>query len=229
MREIVFDTETTGLDPFQGDRVVEIGAVELVNHVPTGRKYHQYINPERAMSAEVIAVHGLTDAFLADKPTFKEIANDFLAFIGDDSKLVAHNASFDMKFINAELSWIGYEALSYDRVIDTLLIARQKFPGARVNLNELCKRFNIDNSARTVHGALLDSELLADVYLELLGGREPGFLDKKLIPEMQAQNTLQVTMPKEFHAPRTFNIPEDEVNQHTEFVKKIKSNLWGIE
>lgn len=229
MREIVFDTETTGLDPFQGDRVVEIGAVELVNHVPTGRKYHQYINPERAMSAEVIAVHGLTDAFLADKPTFKEIANDFLAFIGDDAKLVAHNASFDMKFINAELSWIGYEALSYDRVIDTLLIARQKFPGARVNLNELCKRFNIDNSARTVHGALLDSELLADVYLELLGGREPGFLDKKLIPEMQAQNTLQVITPKEFHAPRTFNIPEDEVNQHTEFVKKIKNNLWGIE
>ncbi len=229
MREIVFDTETTGLDPFQGDRVVEIGAVELVNHVPTGRKYHQYINPERAMSAEVIAVHGLTDAFLADKPTFKEIADDFLAFIGEDSKLVAHNASFDMKFINAELSWIGYEPLSYDRVIDTLLIARQKFPGARVNLNELCKRFNVDNSARTVHGALLDSELLADVYLELLGGREPGFLDKKLIPETQAQGALQEASPKEFHAPRTFDVPEEELNQHTEFVKKIKNNLWGIE
>lgn len=229
MREIVFDTETTGLDPFQGDRVVEIGAVELVNHVPTGRKYHQYINPERAMSAEVIAVHGLTDAFLADKPTFKEIADDFLAFIGEDSKLVAHNASFDMKFINAELSWIRYEPLSYDRVIDTLLIARQKFPGARVNLNELCKRFNVDNSARTVHGALLDSELLADVYLELLGGREPGFLDKKLMPETQAQGALQETSPKEFHAPRTFDVPEEELNQHTEFVKKIKNNLWGIE
>lgn len=233
MREIVFDTETTGLDPFQGDRIVEIGAVELVNHVPTGRKYHQYINPERAMTAEVIAVHGLTDAFLSDKPKFKEIADEFLAFVGTDSKLVAHNASFDMKFVNAELSWIDKEPLSYDRVIDTLVIAKQRFPGSRVNLNELCKRFNIDNSARTVHGALLDSELLADVYLELLGGREPGLLDRKISGEgvlFGADSTHNLTaVERPYHEPRSFEIPADELEQHVEFVKKIKNNLWGIE
>ena len=232
MREIVFDTETTGLDPFQGDRIVEIGAVELINHVPTGRKYHQYINPQRAMTAEVIAVHGLTDDFLSDKPIFAAIVDDFLNFIGTDSKLVAHNASFDMKFINAELSWINKEPLSYERVIDTLLIAKQKFPGARVNLNELCKRFNIDNSARTVHGALLDSELLAEVYLELLGGREPGLLDQKIIAETgvsQFEETEMSAIKREYHEPRTFNATSVELEKHTEFVRKIKNNLWGIE
>lgn len=233
MREIVFDTETTGLDPFSGDRIVEIGAVELINHVPTGRKYHQYLNPERSMSEEVIKVHGLTDEFLSDKPTFKEIAHEFLEFIGTDSKLVAHNASFDMKFINAELSWIGLEAVSSERVIDTLLIARQKFPGSKVNLNELCKRFNIDNSARTVHGALLDSELLADVYLELLGGREPGLLDKKTIikeEKTSAVNTLDLqSIQTSYRPPRQFDVLPEELEQHTAFVKKIKNNLWGIE
>ena len=159
MREIVFDTETTGLDPFQGDRVVEIGCVELINHVPTGRTYHQYINPERSLSEEVVAVHGLTEQFLSDKPKFSEIVDEFLAFIGSDSMLVAHNASFDMKFLNAELSWVGYSPLSYDRVIDTLILARKKFPGSRVNLNELCKRFHIDNSARTVHASSQDEAL----------------------------------------------------------------------
>lgn len=232
MREIVFDTETTGLDPFQGDRIVEIGAVELINHVPTGRKYHQYINPQRAMTAEVIAVHGLTDDFLSDKPIFTAIADDFLNFVGTDSKLVAHNASFDMKFINAELSWINKEPLSYERVIDTLMIAKQKFPGARVNLNELCKRFNIDNSARTVHGALLDSELLAEVYLELLGGREPGLLDQKIMVETgvsQFEGTEISAIKREYHEPRTFNATSVELEKHAEFVRKIKNNLWGIE
>lgn len=232
MREIVFDTETTGLDPFSGDRIVEIGAVELVNHVPTGRKYHQYLNPERSMSEEVIKVHGLTDDFLSDKPTFKEIAHEFLEFVGTDSKLVAHNASFDMKFINAELSWVGLEQLSSERVIDTLIIAKQKFPGARVNLNELCKRFNIDNSARTVHGALLDSELLADVYLELLGGREPGLLDKKTTEQeiqLSAVSTLDIqSVQVSFRPARLFEIPDEELEQHIAFVKKIKNNLWGI-
>ncbi len=232
MREIVFDTETTGLDPSNGDRIVEIGCVELENHMPTGRTYHQYLNPERSMSEEVIAVHGLTEAFLSDKPTFKEIVDDFLAFIGDDAKLVAHNASFDMKFVNAELAWAGREPLSNDRVVDTLIIARKKFPGARVNLNELCKRFGVDNSARTVHGALLDSELLAEVYLELLGGRQPGLvLNAGAVETVTAQstNTVQLTsVERPFHEPRSFPATAEEVEQHTEFVKKIKNNIWGI-
>ncbi|MBE6456231.1 MAG: DNA polymerase III subunit epsilon [Alphaproteobacteria bacterium] len=234
MREIVFDTETTGLDPFQGDRVVEIGCVELINHVPTGRTYHQYINPERSLSEEVVAVHGLTEQFLSDKPKFSEIVDEFLAFIGSDSMLVAHNASFDMKFLNAELSWVGYPPLSYDRVIDTLILARKKFPGSRVNLNELCKRFHIDNSARTVHGALLDSELLADVYLELLGGREPGLILDKKIPVQTIENkSVQIasvqTLQREYREPRVFGVVQDEIEQHIDFVRKIKNNLWGVE
>jgi len=172
MREIVLDTETTGLDPSTGDRIVEIGAVELANHLPTGRTYHQYINPERAMSAEAFAVHGLGDEFLRDKPLFAEIADAFLEFVGD-AKLVIHNASFDMKFINAELGWMKRPAIPHDRAIDTLAIARQKFPGSPSSLDALCRRFGIDNSARTLHGALLDSEILAEVYLELIGGKQP--------------------------------------------------------
>lgn len=229
MREIVFDTETTGLDPFQGDRVVEIGCIELYNHVPTGRVYHQYLNPERSLSEEVIAVHGLTEQFLSDKPKFREIVDEFLAFIGSDSKLVAHNASFDMKFLNAELSWVGKEALDYDRVIDTLVLARKKFPGARVNLNELCKRFHIDNSARTVHGALLDSELLAEVYLELIGGREPGLILDRKGNDFSKKTVQNIqTVERVFHAARSFPALPEEIEQHTEFVKKIKNNIWGI-
>lgn len=231
MREIVLDTETTGLDPFNGDRIVEIGCVELVNHMPTGRTYHQYINPMRSLSEEVVAVHGLTEEFLSDKPIFKEIADEFLAFIGDDSKLVIHNAAFDMKFLNAELSWVDKPVIPYDRAIDTLLIARQKFPGARVNLNELCKRFNIDNTARTLHGALLDSELLAEVYLELLGGREPGLiLDKKINTVKAGLNTSveQTKVQRCFKEARDFPVDPKELEQHIEFVKKIENNLWGI-
>ncbi len=231
MREIVLDTETTGLDPFAGDRIVEIGCIELINHLPTGRTYHQYINPQRALSEEVVAVHGLTEEFLSDKPIFKDIADDFLAFIGTDSKLVIHNAPFDMKFLNAELSWVDKELLSFDRVIDTLVMARQKFPGSRVNLNELCKRFNVDNTARTLHGALLDSELLAEVYLELIGGREPGLvLDKMSAPvvnEIKHADTPTVRQ-KEFHAPRVFVLDKEEEKQHIEFVRQIKNNIWGV-
>lgn len=229
MREIVLDTETTGLDPFNGDKIVEIGCVELENHLPTGRTYHQYINPMRSMSEEVIAVHGLTEEFLSDKPVFKDIADDFLAFVGDDAKLVIHNAAFDMKFLNAELSFADKPQLSYDRVVDTLIIARKKFPGSRVNLDELCKRFGVDNTSRTLHGALLDSELLAEVYLELLGGREPGLV---LAQNTSVSKTVQVEssapIERVFHEARLFEISAEEERQHIDFVKEIKNNLWGI-
>lgn len=174
MREIVLDTETTGFDPETGDRIVEIGAVELWNHLPTGKTYHQYLNPERAMPQEAFEVHGLGDDFLRDKPIFRDVAQAFLAFIGD-ARLVIHNASFDMKFLNAELGWAGLPPLPHDRAIDTVAIARRKFPGSPASLDALCRRFGIDNSARTLHGALLDSEILAEVYLELIGGRQPDF------------------------------------------------------
>ncbi|MDO5605343.1 MAG: DNA polymerase III subunit epsilon [Paracoccus sp. (in: a-proteobacteria)] len=176
MREIVMDTETTGLEPTKGDRIVEIGAVELFNHLPTGRHFHKYLNPEREVPAEVVAVHGLTTEFLADKPLFGQVADEFLAFIGDDARLVIHNASFDMRFINAELGRMGRPQLPMARALDTLAMARDRFPGAQNTLDGLCRRFGIDNSARTLHGALLDSEILAEVYLELIGGRQPGLV-----------------------------------------------------
>ncbi|SFU13721.1 DNA polymerase III subunit epsilon [Sedimentitalea nanhaiensis] len=174
MREIVLDTETTGFDPESGDRIVEIGAVELMNHVATGRTYHQYINPERSMPQEAFEVHGLGDDFLRDKPKFAEIGQAFLDFV-KDSKLVIHNAAFDMKFLNAELGWIKLPQLPWEQAIDTLAIARKRFPGSPASLDALCRRFNIDNASRTLHGALLDSEILAEVYLELIGGRQPDF------------------------------------------------------
>lgn len=175
MREIVFDTETTGLDPASGDRVVEIGCLELVNRLPSGETFHVYINPERDMPKEAEAVHGLSAAFLKDKPVFADVAEAFLAFIGD-APLIAHNASFDMKFINAELRLCGRGDLAAHKVIDTLAMARQKFPGAPASLDALCRRFHVDNSNRELHGALIDSELLAGVYLELSGGRQPGMV-----------------------------------------------------
>lgn len=172
MREIVLDTETTGFEPDAGDRIVEIGAVELENHIVTGRVYHQYVNPERTMPDGAFQVHGLGDEFLKDFPVFKKIGQDFVEFIGD-AKLVIHNAAFDMKFLNAELGWMGLPRMPMDRAIDTLAIARSKFPGSPASLDALCRRFGIDNAARTKHGALLDSEILAEVYLELIGGRQP--------------------------------------------------------
>ncbi|MDE0694498.1 MAG: DNA polymerase III subunit epsilon [Boseongicola sp.] len=175
MREIVLDTETTGLDPDSGDRIVEIGAVELLGHVPTGSTYHQYINPERKVPKEAVDVHGLTDDFLRDKPSFGAIAQDFLAFIGD-ANLVIHNAAFDVKFLNAELRWLALPQIDSGRTVDTLEIARRKFPGSPASLDALCRRFGIDNSKRTLHGALLDSEILAELYLELIGGRQPDLL-----------------------------------------------------
>ncbi len=174
MREIVLDTETTGFDPESGDRIVEIGAVELFNHMPTDRTYHQYINPKRDMPEGAFQVHGLSSEFLRDKPVFEDIAQAFLDFVGD-SKMVIHNAAFDMKFLNAELGWANLPQLPWEQAIDTLLIARKRFPGSPASLDALCRRFGIDNSARTLHGALLDSEILAEVYLELTGGRQPDF------------------------------------------------------
>ncbi len=174
IREIVLDTETTGLDPFTGDRLVEVGCVELLNSIPSGQTFHRYIDPERDMPAEAFRVHGLSREFLTGKPKFAEIASDFLDFIGD-AKLVIHNAEFDMKFLNAELKLINFPVLGFDRVVDTLSIARRKHPGAPNSLDALCARYGIDNSRRTKHGALLDAEILAEVYLELSGGRQTVF------------------------------------------------------
>jgi len=171
MREIVLDTETTGLDPLRGDRLVEIGCVEIYNRMPTGQTYHCYINPERDMPAEAFAVHGLSAEFLSTKPLFPEVVDEFLAFIGD-APLVIHNASFDISFINAELDRIKRPAIARDRLVDTLLLARRKHPGVSNRLDDLCSRYSIDNSRRTKHGALLDSELLAEVYIDLIGARQ---------------------------------------------------------
>jgi len=174
MREIVLDTETTGLDPSDGHRIVEIGAVELINHVPSGASFHAYINPQRDMPPEALAVHGLDSAFLSDKPVFSDVVGDFLAFI-DSARLVIHNAAFDLRFLNAELIAAGLPRLDEARAVDTLTIARRRFPGAPASLDALCRRFGVDNSAREKHGALLDAEILAEVYLELIGGRQPDF------------------------------------------------------
>ncbi|MBB5514482.1 DNA polymerase-3 subunit epsilon [Rubricella aquisinus] len=174
MREIVWDTETTGFKPEEGHRLVEIGAIELVNHLPTENVFHEYINPERDIPEEAFNVHGLSIDFLKDKPVFAQIAQKFVDFVGD-ATLVAHNASFDMHFINYQLKELGFEPIPMSRSLDTLAIARKKFPGAQNSLDALCRRFGVDNSAREKHGALLDSEILAEVYLELIGGRQPDF------------------------------------------------------
>lgn len=171
LREVVLDTETTGVDPTKGDRIVEIGCVELLNHIPTGRNFHCYLNPERPVAEGAVAVHGLTDAFLADKPLFHHVAQDFAEFIAD-ARLVIHNAAFDIGFLNAEYARVGFPPLTMDRVVDTLALARRKHPGASNSLDALCARYGIDNSKRTKHGALLDSEILAEVYIELIGGKQ---------------------------------------------------------
>ena len=224
MREICFDTETTGFDPNTGDRLVEIGAVELINHLPTGKVFHEYINPERDVPEEVVKVHGLTNEFLADKPKFAEIAQKWVDFIGDDGIFVAHNAAFDMNFINYELKKCGYNTYDWDRVVDTLAIAKSEFPGARNNLDALCRRFNIDNSARTFHGALLDAQLLAEVYLQLLGGDEPSikFVDNNNTHQIFNKNTPKVEIIE-----RNFNLSEQEEENHRNFLKSnLKNPLW---
>lgn len=224
MREIVLDTETTGMDPATGDKLVEIGCVELENHIPTGRTYHQYINPERDVPAGAVAVHGLTQERLKNEPIFGEVVGDFLDFIGSDSKLVIHNAEFDMKFINAELKTYGFPSVDKKRIVDTLMMARRKFPGSPASLDALCRRFNIDNSNRTLHGALLDSELLAEVYLELLGGRQRG-LDMDMDKKAMAEEKIHV-MDKIQRDVRVFDLNDDEKSAHEKMLETMKNPIW---
>lgn len=227
MREIVLDTETTGFEPEDGDRIVEIGAVELFNHVPTGRTYHQYINPQRSMPQEAFEVHGLGDEFLADKPLFAAIADAFLEFVGD-AKLIIHNATFDMKFLNAELRWINKPLLPADQAIDTLAIARRRFPGSPASLDALCRRFGIDNSSQTLHGALLDSEILAEVYLELIGGRQPDFGLSTTGQSDQGLSTADTQWrPRPRPQPLQPRLTEEEKAAHAAFVSKLENGgLW---
>lgn len=228
MREIVLDTETTGFEPSEGHRIVEIGAVELENHMPTGRTYHQYINPERLMPREAFEVHGLGDDFLRDKPVFKQIGQAFLDFIGD-AKLVIHNAAFDVKFLNFELKLIGLPSIEWSRAIDTLTIARQKFPGSPASLDALCRRFGVDNSAREKHGALLDSEILAEVYLELIGGRQPDFGLASQPAKSDTSANLQADdwRPRPRPEPLPPRLTEAEASAHAAFVAKIgEGAIW---
>ena len=240
MREIVLDTETTGFEPESGDRIVEIGAVELVGHVPTGRTYHQYINPERTMPAEAFGVHGIGpdlldppqkpepgQVTLRDKPVFAQIGQEFLDFIGD-AKLVIHNAAFDMKFLNAELGWMGLPKIPEDRAIDTLAIARRRFPGAPASLDALCRRFAIDNSSRTLHGALLDSEILAEVYLELIGGRQPDFALAATPAATVASGGNEGWRPTPRPEPLPQRLSEKERAAHEEFVATLGDGaIWS--
>lgn len=225
MREIIFDTETTGFDPQRGDRMVEIGCIEMVNRVTTGRTFHAYFNPDRPMPAEAEAVHGLSDAFLADKPRFSERAADLLEFIAD-SPLVAHNASFDFSFLNAELAICSLADVSRDRMIDTVALARVRHPGAKLSLDALCSRYGVDRSHRTLHGALLDAELLAQVYVELTGGRQIGLQLAADTVEQLVASVITVERVRVFRAPRPHAASEAELAAHAAFLDTIKAPLW---
>jgi DNA polymerase-3 subunit epsilon len=222
MREVVLDTETTGLSPEDGDRVVEIGCLELVNHVPTGRTYHSYVNPEIPMPSAAQDVHGLSDAFLADKPLFAAVVDDFLAFVGADP-LVIHNSAFDMGFVNAELRRLGRPLLPLGQAVDTVSMARQRFPGAPASLDALCRRFGIDNSSRTLHGALLDAQLLAEVYLELRGGRQPDLV----LRTGKAKPGAAAVSERVARAPRSFAPTEEELAAHAAFVATLRDPIWN--
>lgn len=229
MREIILDTETTGIEPAQGHRIVEIGALELLNHLPTGKTFHVYINPERDMPREAEAVHGLSSVFLKDKPLFSAIAVSFVDFI-EDSPLIIHNAAFDLSFINAELGYLKMPLLPAERVVDTLQLARRRHPMGPNSLDALCKRYGIDNSRRTKHGALLDAELLAEVYLELIGGRQTALslaatpvTPKKVIRESRA-----AAGPRPVAL--ALRLTEDEKTRHAAMVKSLGTNaLWPSE
>ena len=224
LREIVFDTETTGFNYSGDDRLVEVGCIEMINHTPTGKTFHRYINPEREVPEAVVKVHGLTTEFLSDKPTFAEIADDFIKFIGD-AMLVAHNAVFDINFINAEFRRLGMPEVSWDRMVDTLAISRKKNPHlARHSLDALCVRYGIDNSNRDLHGALLDARLLAEVYIELLGGKEVDFFKQQDASEhINSLTDAPVKIEHgEFHTARHFPATDEEIAKHTEFVNSLK-------
>jgi DNA polymerase-3 subunit epsilon len=225
VREIVLDTETTGLDPASGHRIVEIGCVECRHHIATGETFHVYINPERDMPIEAFNVHGLSEEFLSDKPVFAGVVEDFLAFVGNDP-LVIHNAEFDMKFLNAELRKVGRPLLDRARAVDTVALARRKFPGAQASLDALCRRFEIDLSRREKHGALLDAELLAEVYLQLRGGRQPGLelaADARAEAETaSAEPARRQARPARAHAPSA-----DELAAHAELVESLVDPVWS--
>lgn len=230
MREIVFDTETTGLSPLNGDRMVEIGCVELLNRVETGRTFHAYFNPDRVMPSEAEAVHGLSDIFLSDKPRFHEMCEELLDFIGD-APLVAHNASFDFGFLNAELDLCGRPLICMTRMVDTLALARTRHPGAKHSLDALCTRYGVDRSLRIKHGALIDAQLLSQVYVELTGGRQIGL---SLAAE-SAVETIQIVsaMPAALSVSATIRPPrphvpsEDELARHAAFLAEITDPLWN--
>ena len=222
MREIVLDTETTGLDPAEGHRIVALGCVELANHVPTGRVFHAYVNPKRPMPTGAFEVHGLSDAFLADKPSFAAVAEAFLTFIGD-APLVIHNVAFDIAFLNAELSRIGRQAVPAGRAICTLSKAREMFPGVPASLDALCRRYEIDLGERALHGALKDSQLLAAVYLELVGGRQPGLL-------LQAPGRMRlVEAAPVVRTPILLRPSAEEEAAHAAFVARLSGTLWHLD
>lgn len=227
MREIVLDTETTGLDPGDGHRIIEIGCVELINYIPTGRVYHTYVNPERDVPLEASAISGIKTDFLKPFPVFANIVDDFLSFLGED-KLVIHNAAFDLKFLNAEFERLNRPPFLPHRATDTLKIARTKFPGSPASLDALCRRFQIDLTSRTKHGALVDSELLAKVYLELIGGRQTTFsFDGKRITDKTAEKVGHLnTNVRPFRAPRTHEAALEELAAHQELIATIKGSLW---
>ena len=226
MREIVFDTETTGLDPASGDRMVEIGCIELVNRVPTGRTFHAYFNPDRPMPIEAERVHGLGDAFLAEKNRFHEHVLDLLEFIGD-SPLVAHNAQFDFGFLNRELGACGHPEVALERMVDTLGLARRRHPGAKHSLDALCVRYGIDRSHRVRHGALLDAELLAQVYVELTGGRQIGLALAGEVGPADIQVAAFRPRHREFRAPRPHSASAAELARHKAFLESFDSPLWA--
>ncbi|MGN6412183.1 MAG: DNA polymerase III subunit epsilon [Nitrobacter sp.] len=224
MREIVLDTETTGLDPLRGDRLVEIGCVEIFNRMPTGQTFHRYINPERDMPQEAFAVHGLSSEFLADKPLFAQIVDEFLEFVGD-APLVIHNASFDIGFINAELDRLERQAIPRDRLVDTLLLARRKHPGVSNRLDDLCSRYAIDNSRRTKHGALLDAELLAEVYIDLIGARQSQLI---LVETVARQSGGTLDMPRRQRlSPLAPRVTDADRIAHRDFVATLgEKAIW---
>lgn len=230
MREIVFDTETTGLSFSGGDRMVEIGCIEMINRVETGRSFHLYFNPERPMPVEAFRVHGLSDVFLSDKPRFHEKVDELLEFLGDDSRLVAHNASFDFGFLNGELARIGREIISLDRMIDTVAMARQRHPGAKHSLDALCARYGIDRSHRVLHGALLDAQLLSQVYVELTGGRQIGLTLVSEVEETIEISVVEIDPRTAQPRPmRVFEPSAEELARHAGFVATLKNPLWGAE
>ncbi len=223
MREIIFDTETTGFEPSEGHRIIEIGCIEMIDGLVTDNTYHVYLNPERDVPADAVAVHGITNEYLRNKPVFAEEVGNFLDFIGEDSILVAHNAKFDMNFVNYELNTLGFDPISNKRVVDTLQIAREKFPGSPASLDALCRRFEIDNSNRDLHGALLDAELLAEVYIELSGGKQRAL---ELTADIKNNDKGVVTQKRVQRTSHIIVLSDDQKKAHDDYLESFDSPLW---